>query len=51
MSSLTRTIRRKMIFASMNKQQRLIWRTTHGGKNNQRLHDQLKNTMPQAEKE
>lgn len=48
MSSLTRTIRRKMIFSSMNKQQKLIWRTTHG-KDTQRVREKLKNYN--AEKE
>lgn len=48
MSSLTRTIRRKMIFSSMNKQQKLIWRTTHG-KDTQRVREKLKSYN--AEKE
>lgn len=42
MASLTRTIRRKMLFAGMNKQQRLIWSIRHGGRNRQDIHDKLK---------
>jgi hypothetical protein len=48
MSSLTRTIRRKMIFSSMNKQQRLIWKMTHG-KDTEQVRSKLKNNI--AEKE
>jgi hypothetical protein len=31
MSSVTRTIRRGIMFKNMNKQQKLLWRDAHGG--------------------
>lgn len=31
MSSMSRTIRRGMMFRGMNKQQKLMWRALHGG--------------------
>lgn len=48
MSSLTRTIRRKMIFSSMNKQQRLIWKRTHG-KDTEQVRSKLKNNITEKE--
>lgn len=42
MASVTRTIRRKIMFAGMNKQQRLMWSAQHGGKGKQSVHDKLK---------
>ena len=42
MASMTRSIRRRIAFAGMNKQQRLMWAAQHGGKNKQSVHDKLK---------
>lgn len=36
MASLERTIKRKMKFSRMNKQQRILWSAQHGGINNPR---------------
>ena len=35
MASMTRSIRRSIMFAGMNKQQRLLWTAQHGGKSKQ----------------
>ena len=42
MASLERTIKRGMLFRSMNKQQRRIWRAYHGKKHKIKEYDDLK---------
>ncbi len=39
MASMTRTIARRIAFAGMNKQQRLMWAAQHGGKNKQSVRE------------
>lgn len=42
MASLTRSIRRNILFAGMNKQQKRIWFAQHSGKHNSKYEDERK---------
>ena len=49
MASLIRTMKRSMAFKGMNKQQRLMWSSQHGGQNNPSVKEKLKKTMQSKE--
>lgn len=48
MASLERTIKRGMLFRSMNKQQRRIWSAHHGKKHKFEAYDDLKKAKAKA---
>lgn len=49
MASLIRTMKRSLAFKGMNKQQRLMWSSQHGGQNNPSVKEKLKKTMQSKE--